>query len=44
MNRKGSSHHLAEANADIVMVTAAERELHNARAIWTDIQREELDT
>ena len=35
--------HLAEADADVVLVTAADK-LHNARAIWTDIQREGIDT
>ena len=31
--------HLKKADADVVMVTAADK-LHNARAIWTDIQRD----
>ena len=41
--KKAHLAHLAEADADVVIVTAADK-LHNARAIWTDIQRDGIDT
>jgi len=35
--------HLAQADADVVLVSAADK-LHNARSLWTDIQREGTET
>ena len=35
--------HLAQADADVVLVSAADK-LHNARSLWTDIQRDGTDT
>lgn len=35
--------HLETADADVLLVTAADK-LHNARAIWTDLQSDGIDT
>ncbi|MDQ1246248.1 MAG: hypothetical protein QG597_616, partial [Actinomycetota bacterium] len=35
--------HLATADDSVILVTAADK-LHNARAIWTDIQRDGVQT
>ena len=35
--------HLQDASTDVILVSCADK-LHNARAIWTDIQRDGVET